>query len=381
MGTDHNALEDLRREIAALPRARMSVADVFRESMRRIGARVSCDGWCGLTLDPATLLMTGGVHEHGLIPEAIRRLLEIEHGGEDVDLLADLARRPAPVGILSESAGERLEASARYREVLRPSGYEHEMRLIARSGSRVWGALILLRKPSVADFDVRDRRVLEAVSEPLAEAIRAALLVAAAVAPPDPADRALVVLDRANSVESSTPAALRWLEDLAEFGPPDTARVPHTVQVIANETRRLAAAGGVARALCQSRVRSRSGAWLVLQGTLLGEGSDRVAVFIEPARPLEVASLILDAYGLTRREGELVHCVLQGFDTGQIAELLGISTYTVQDHLKSVFDKVGVWSRKELVSRLFFKHYLPRMQQGLPLGPDGWFVERGRHEA
>ena len=109
---------------------------------------------------------------------------------------------------------------------------------------------------------------------------------------------------------------------------------------------------------------------------MLGEGGRQVAILIEPSGPLEVASLILEAYGLTHREGQLVHCVLHGFDTEQIAELLGISAYTVQDHLKRVFDKVGVRSRKGLVSRLFFKHYLPRMQQGLPLGPDGWFLER-----
>jgi DNA-binding CsgD family transcriptional regulator len=125
-----------------------------------------------------------------------------------------------------------------------------------------------------------------------------------------------------------------------------------------------------------SHGRARSGHWLALHSTILGEGPERVAVLIEPTRLLEVALLILDAYGLTPREGEIVHCVLQGFDTEQIAELPGISAYTVQDHPKSVFDEVGVWSRKELVSRLFFKHYLPPLQQGLPLGPDAWFVER-----
>ena len=119
-----------------------------------------------------------------------------------------------------------------------------------------------------------------------------------------------------------------------------------------------------------------AGQWVTLRASALpNESGAKVVVFIEPSRPLEIASLIVRAHGLTRREGELVRLVLSGLDTEQIAESLGISPYTVQDHLKSIFDKVGVRSRKELVGKLFFMHCLPRMEKGTPLGPDGWFVE------
>lgn len=67
--------------------------------------------------------------------------------------------------------------------------------------------------------------------------------------------------------------------------------------------------------------------------------------------------------------------MLRGRSTKQIAAALGISAYTVQDHLKAVFDKTGVRSRGELASTLLNEHYEPRRPRGLTPGPYGWFLE------
>lgn len=61
---------------------------------------------------------------------------------------------------------------------------------------------------------------------------------------------------------------------------------------------------------------------------------------------------MLAAYGLSRREAEVATLVLRGTSTREIADALHISGHTVQDHLKAVFDKIGVRSRRDLVGRL-----------------------------
>jgi hypothetical protein len=67
--------------------------------------------------------------------------------------------------------------------------------------------------------------------------------------------------------------------------------------------------------------------------------------------------------------------VLYGLSTREIGGRLKVSPYTVQDHLKAVFEKVGVRSRRQLVAQLFLQHYAPRLEASATVGSDGWFAE------
>lgn len=97
--------------------------------------------------------------------------------------------------------------------------------------------------------------------------------------------------------------------------------------------------------------RAVDGRWVMIEAaSLQGNGKGEIAVTLRNAGAGETFDLLCRAYGLTRREREVTGAVLAGLDTHAITERLLISRHTVQDHLKSVFGKTGVRSRRELLA-------------------------------
>jgi DNA-binding CsgD family transcriptional regulator len=101
-------------------------------------------------------------------------------------------------------------------------------------------------------------------------------------------------------------------------------------------------------------------------------------VFIQRAHATLVAPLLLKAYGLTPREQEVTQLMLRGATTTQAAHRLGISAYTVTDHIKSIFEKTSARTRGELCATLFFGEHLPRIQRKMPVGDDASFADAPR---
>ena len=157
----------------------------------------------------------------------------------------------------------------------------------------------------------------------------------------------VVLLAEDDSIVATNPAGARWLAHLGARRP--DAPIPSVV-------------AAVARGAGRGMVRTPAGSWLVVQGsTLGGHGDACAAVTIEPARPHDLAQLIADACELTQQERAITQLVAQGLATRAIGTRLHVSPWTVQDHLKSIFAKVGVRSRGELVARVFFAHQAPRL--------------------
>jgi DNA-binding CsgD family transcriptional regulator len=361
-----------RAEIARLAHAGLDSFSYRQQAARKLRKALPFDAVWWWTTDPATSFFTSGVFEP--CPEdhiVCGSIHTNEFVDRDYNKFRVLARRSGHVGVLSSATAGRLERSARYHSVLLPLGYEHELRLALVDGGTCWGAVALLREPGSPDFSPADARAAGSLGSALTEGLRIGLVLGAVSVDTAPDGPGLMILDDELEIVTITPNAERWLDELQDewSGLPDAIRsVVACVQQMENADR---AEDQTPRA----RVRGRSGRWLVIHGSRTRERDGRptgTAVILEEAKPSEIAPLIVRAYGLSERETNITRLILQGLSTKEIAAEVYISRYTIQDHLKSIFDKVGVRSRRELAARILDQYYLPRFGLGdNPPEPDG----------
>jgi DNA-binding CsgD family transcriptional regulator len=318
-------------------------------------------GACWYTLDPASLLITS--HFNSMMLEIPPEWLAHEYYEDDFHKVADIARSERGLSTLHEATGGDPRRSVAWNRYVQPYGGDQELLLALRNSSgEVWGILGLYRSPAQPMFDAEEMRFLRELAPHLGEGARRGLLVGEAVEPERPEAPGLVVLREDWSVESLTPGVERWLDELPDGEWSARGKLPPAVLSVAGRALRTAEHANTPGEVALARVLGRNGRWIVLHGaTLVTTGARRVAVIVEPAQPARIASLLMAAYGLTEREQEVTRLVLQGNATTEIAARLVVSAHTVQQHLKSIFDKTGVRSRRDLVGKVFFAYYEPRV--------------------
>jgi DNA-binding CsgD family transcriptional regulator len=357
MATALRAAESTLDAIARIADDGLSAQALIEQVAERVERVVPSDGYFLAATDPETTLSIGMGIVSDLPADQCRPTWEYEFLVPDFLKFADIARSGRAVADIHDATGGRPERSPRFREYSASAGYHAEVRLAFTVGDAAWGIGQLNRAGAGARFSETEKAWLERAAPLIAHGLRRALL-----SPPQatPALRAagIVLLDREGGVVSATREAVEWLGELdpalLASGGSDLPLPFHAGALAA--TMRAARAGG--EPALRARMRTRRGVWLLMHGAPL-EGTDQLALVIEPAKAADVAPLIVDAYGLTSRELDVTRAIARGQGTAEIAAQLHLSAHTVRDHVKVVFEKVGVSSRGELVHRLFAEHYAP----------------------
>jgi DNA-binding CsgD family transcriptional regulator len=363
------ALDNLVATIAETCDSGMEPAALRAAVLPRLRRVVPVDALWWALVDPATLLFTQTYREE--IPaETGPYLVENEFLADDVNKWTDLAYDKDGARTLIGATRGDPSSSARYRDIFAPLGLEDELRVVLRSRGSVWGFMCLHREQGAA-FSAAELAFIRRIAPHLAEGLRLGLLVQGVELAQTADSPGLILLAADGSLIGTNTAADQWLDEL------DASRsgtIPIEVHALTAKLRAFNPAVGVPRL----RVRTRTGRWAILQASWMpNQGHDTVAVIIQQAGADEVAPVVMSAYGLTGQEQKISGLVFHGLSTHAISEKLHITQHTVQDHLKSIFEKTGVRSRRELVATVLRQQYLPRAHAGQLPDLRGHFPNRG----
>jgi DNA-binding CsgD family transcriptional regulator len=268
--------------------------------------------------------------------------LEYEFRRPDVNRFDELRRRRSPVGAISTETGGEMRASARFREMIEPSGAADELRVAIVDPFGFWAAVVIFTERRMTGEDLNFvSELVGAVTPSLRGAAAATALQGAA--PHDDDGPSVVILDRDDRIVSADAAGRRRLAMLPE---PRPVELPGLIAFVAAQAR-----WGPSGRASTARMRGQDGRWFLVDASRLEDGGrSEVAVVMQPAPAASVLDAGLRALGLTSREREVAALVARGQSAKAIAASLVISPWTVQDHIKAIYTKTGVRSRGELLT-------------------------------
>jgi DNA-binding CsgD family transcriptional regulator len=341
------ARDRCRERIQRLSLSNQDCQSIQQEVIADLQGVIGFDRWCMPHADPDSLLPGLGIADHDYGP-GLPRALELEYSGADFAAKHDLARRPRLASSLVTETGGDLARSPRWDEVLRPVGIGDIAAVACRDTSGCWGWIEAYRNASERPFSDEDLDLLATAGPSMAVALRRSVARVRREGPDQPDLPGVLILDQELTVVSRTDAASRWMATLpmadlfASWG-----ILPAVIYPAAT----LARAGLVASA--HVTLPMDDGSWMKIEAAPLeGDRDGDIAVTIRAAAPGETFDVACRAYGLTARETAVMAALVTGADTRDVARALHLSDWTVQDHLKSVFAKLNVHSRREALARL-----------------------------
>jgi DNA-binding CsgD family transcriptional regulator len=258
----------------------------------------------------------------------------------------------SPVALLTDDGDP--SRSTVWRQVQSRFAVVDVASVVFRDQFGIWSFLDLWRDQRGGRFGRADVDYLTELTAPVTAAVRrclAATFTEPVHVPAHPGGPVVLLLDPDLNVRAQTADTDRYLRLLV---PPDEGRSPVPAGAYNVAAQLLAAEAGIDHAPAWARVHVSGGGWLALRAARIDDHyrsqPQDIAVTIEKCGPRERADLFARVHGLTRRESDVLGRLSAGDDTRGAARALRVSEYTLQDHLKAIFDKTGLHDRRSLLA-------------------------------
>ena len=322
----------------------------YREDiLKQIKNYIPFDAYCFSLLDPYRLLSSGAVTHEGI--EVIHdQLFSNEYQVNDYNQFIDLMMENRPVASLYETTHGQPELSERYRTILEPAGFIDELRVIFMEEGKCWGQLALFRSKAQVHFKPDEIKWLYSILPSTTASLKQFYLQGVEKDwSHTPSETGIMMLSEQLELIGANETALELLEMLRAEENIVGPTLPRSVRVLCKSSH------GEEKATSPLRsnllVYLSAGYYVSIEANALvnHEGKLQFAISFQKATANDLIPLLSDAYHLSLREREVLTHILRGSSTKEIAHALYISPYTVQDHLKSIFTKTKVTTRRELI--------------------------------
>lgn len=349
MSRSPQALSRTRERILTICRAAPDAMTLRVEVIEALRRQFAFDAHVWLLTDPVTTVgcaPLADVPAMGQLPKLIGlKYLTV------VNRWTTLASGTARARSLVQATGGDRGASLLWREMLERLDVVDMVSTVFADRQGCWGFLDLWRRAPAEPFEPDVVAFLADLSSSITVDLRRCVAATFAT-PAAPLQREMgpvvLLLDDGLEVIGQTDASEDWLRVLV---PPSPGRPPIPAGAYNVAAQLIAVEQRVDLHPALARMHLVDGFWVALRAARLGGAHGSIAVTIEEASPVDRLEVFSRASGLTARERELMRLLATGADTKDLADRLFVTEHTVQDHLKSMFEKTATHSRRELLSR------------------------------
>ncbi|MEW4150285.1 helix-turn-helix transcriptional regulator [Bacillus thuringiensis] len=329
-----------------------SFQDSFLHLIRKV---IDFDAACFTTIDPISFLSTGAFTDES-VEKIHPQLFMNEFLEDDFNKFKCLTEHSPHVASLSMATNGEKKKSSRYRNILKPANFGDELRGVCMSKGKCYGHLSLFRGSTSPAFHIDDCKYLATIVPIAGEALKKAVPI------PFSEEKVIgtgtIIVSEEFNVLYWNQDGSEWLSNLRKYEQLNIKEIPRPIRAVCSRVKANEYNVG-----CMNREEKvclplAYGHFLIIRASKLEHTSsfqDGYIVLFERARPEEIFPLIMETYSFTMREKQVIRKILTGMSTKELAQEFCISIYTVQDHLKSIFEKTGVSSRNELVWEVFSK--------------------------
>lgn len=259
-----------------------------------------------------------------------------------------------------------LTRSEYFNDFLKPQSIYYQMVIYLRSRGQLLGCLALFRSEHEQDFSPREKAKGELVASHLGGALEKSILIDKITKSEEIINsicqdlpyKGILVLDESLEpvyINEEAKKTISYLAEEKELWENSVFPLPKELYTQCKQLTENSKLKGETAANREVKLLNKSTGQTIsanLRMMNYSRDSRMCLICMDKNESGMLSSKQLDKFGITRRELEVIGLICEGLKNSEIGEKLFISEYTVENHLRSIYEKMDVKNRINLARKV-----------------------------